>query len=419
MGQQTPLLLLMVIGTRLLACESRRMHLKDRTIADSDPTKYAIAFDAGETKTKMVIYKIHSKTSPLHVKDVTQLHPSLTQVEPGIGWLAERPSAVEDYLLPLMNAAVSTVPEEKQRSSPVFFLATGGMRRLREDLANATLKEVKRLLSDKRKCPFEFDLKDARIISGENEGMYGWITVNFLKETLLPGKPKATYGILDVGGASNENAFESSTNVTLSLTLGERKINLFSKSYLGYGLEQAYHRYLTIQMLSQQSLTKGVVKSPCHFKGSKENVTIGHLVVIIEGTASIETCRSFILEAFFSGSDGSPFYDQPDLEGDLFGYAGIFYIARNLGLVESGEIKPLSVATFEKTSRKSCSEDYKQTHTHKSVTRDCFRSNFIYELLAKGYGLNEDKVIQVGNKLEGFDLGWTLGAVLYNTRLLV
>ena len=293
------------------------------------------------------------------------------------------------------------------------------MRRLREDLANATLKAVKRLLSDKKKCPFEFDLKDARIISGENEGMYGWITVNFLKETLLPGKSKATYGILDVGGASNENAFESSTNVTLSLTLGERKINLFSKSYLGYGLEQAYHRYLTIQMLSQQSLTKGLVKSPCHFKGSKENVTIGHLVVVIEGTASIETCRSFILEAFFSGSDGSPFYDQPDLEGDLFGYAGIFYIARNLGLVESGEIKPLSVATFEKTSRKSCSEDYKQTHTHKSVTRDCFRSNFIYELLAKGYGLNEDKAIQVGNKLEGFDLGWTLGAVLYNTRLLV
>ena len=172
-------------------------------------------------------------------------------------------------------------------------------------------------------------------------------------------------------------------------------------------------------MLSQQSLTKGLVKSPCHFKGSKENVTIGHLVVIIEGTASIETCRSFILEAFFSGSDGSPFYDQPDLEGDLFGYAGIFYIARNLGLVESGEIKPVSVATFEKTSRKSCSEDYKKTHTHKSVTRDCFRSNFIYELLAKGYGLNEDKVIQVGNELEGFDLGWTLGAVLYNTRLLV
>ena len=103
MGQQTPLLLLIVIGTRLFPCESRRMHLKDRTIADSDPTKYAIVFDAGETKTKMVVYKIHSKTSPLHVKDVTQLHPSLTQVEPGIGWLAERPSAVEDYLLPLIN----------------------------------------------------------------------------------------------------------------------------------------------------------------------------------------------------------------------------------------------------------------------------------------------------------------------------
>ncbi|XP_068733382.1 ectonucleoside triphosphate diphosphohydrolase 1-like [Montipora capricornis] len=420
MGPRSLFLLLMLVAAKLLTCESRRIHFKDQSIADSGPKKYAIVFDAGKTKTKLEIYKISTKSPPLDIRDVKQLDHSPGKVEPGIDSLAERPRSVEDYLTPLLNVAKSTVPEEKHNSTPLFFLATGGMRGLRADLANATLKEVKKLLSNKKKCPFKFDSKDARVISGDNEGMYGWITVNFLKGTIRPGNSKPTYGIIDLGGSSTQNEFESPAgNKTISVTFGDKKINLFSRSYLGYGLHLAYHRYLTMQMFSQQSLTKGIVKSPCDVDGLKENISIGVKEdVTVVGKASLKTCRAFIQESFFSRSPDSPFHDQPDLKGEIFGFAGIFYIARNLGLAESGEVKAVTVAMFEECSRKSCGKKYKDIHADRYAARDCFGSNFIYELLAGGYRLAEDKAIYVVDKLKGFDLGWGLGAMLYNTGLL-
>lgn len=52
------------------------------------------------------------------------------------------------------------------------------------------------------------------------------------------------------------------------------------------------------------------------------------------------------------------------------------------------------------------------------LKNDCFGANYIYELLTEGYGLRPYRKITVANSLNGFDLGWTLGAVLHNTGIL-
>ena len=55
-----------------------------------------------------------------------------------------------------------------------------------------------------------FDSNDAKIISGAFEGIYAWGSVNFLKGNFIPGNSDFTYGILDLGGASQRNTFEYS-----------------------------------------------------------------------------------------------------------------------------------------------------------------------------------------------------------------
>lgn len=95
--------------------------------------------------------------------------------------MVERLRFVEDYLIFLLNVVKSIVFEEKYNLIFLFFLVIGGMWCLRVDFVNVMLKEVKKLLSNKKKCLFKFDLKDVRVIFGDNEGMYGWIIVNFLK----------------------------------------------------------------------------------------------------------------------------------------------------------------------------------------------------------------------------------------------
>ena len=48
-----------------------------------------------------------------------------------------------------------------------------------------------------------FENKWARIISGEEEGAYGWITVNYLLNTLdSTDSNDTTFGALDLGGKS-------------------------------------------------------------------------------------------------------------------------------------------------------------------------------------------------------------------------
>lgn len=116
---------------------------------------------------------------------------------------------------------------------------------------------------------FPFHLPDCgdqiRIISGEEEGLYGWVAVNYLmdgfdKHEHAVGserrKHSSTYGFLDMGGASTQIAFEPSETeqVKHADNLVEVKLRLLSgkdvrhpvfvTTWLGFGTNQARNRYV-------------------------------------------------------------------------------------------------------------------------------------------------------------------------------
>ena len=391
----------------------------EQTSVSTDSSQYAIIFDAGSTKTKMEIYKIDVNSPPLDVTDVHQLDSSPSRVKPGIADLAGNPPQVEAYLKPLLDSAMKTIPAEKHSTTPMFFLATAGMRLLSKDQSKAILDEVKKLFSDKTKCPFIFDSEDARIISGAFEGIYGWISVNFLKGNFIPGNSHPTYGTLDLGGASHQNTFDfirKNNKDLYSLEVGGKKYHLFARSYLGYGLIEARKRYL--ELLSQGPLTNEVLESPCHHKGFHEQIDINGQKISVVGTADVLACRSIIEKTFFCEESSCPFHDQPKLHGDFFGFSAIFYAAVTTEILCYNCTRPLSPAMFDKGSRNFCAKSYEMVSSDPYAKEYCFGGNFVYELLTKGYCLSADKTIVVGKKLEGFSLGWTLGAVLYNSGLL-
>ena len=421
MGNYSLLLLFMISATKLLTCLGRHLPLEDQVIEGSDTTRYSIVFDVSSSRTKMEIYKINVDVPPIDVTDVQQLDPSPSKVKPGIADLAGYPTAVEGYLKPLLDSAKRTVPEQKHKSTPLFFLATAGMRLLSQEQANDILDEARRVFSNKNKCPFMFNPKDARIISGAFEGIYAWVTVNFLLGNFIPGNSASTYGILDVGGASHQNTFENPGTDAFPMTVGGKKYDLFARSYLGYGMDQARKQYL--EFLSQQSIKtdagNDIIKSPCHHKGFEEQITIRSVEISLVGTASVDACRSIIQKTFFcTDTPNCPFYDQPRLHGDFYAFSGIFYVARDTGMICSSCTKNLSTAMFDQSSRKFCAKRYEDVSSNPYAKNVCFESNYIYELLTKGYDLSSDKMIQVGNELGGFSLGWTLGAMLKNSKLL-
>jgi Golgi apyrase len=94
-----------------------------------------------------------------------------------------------------------------------------------------------------------------QIITGEEEGLYGWIAVNYLMDGFSGNDEETTYGFLDMGGASTQIAFEPSAaqlggkenlvDVRLRL-LGGDEVNhsVFVTTWLGYGTNQARERYV-------------------------------------------------------------------------------------------------------------------------------------------------------------------------------
>ena len=102
-------------------------------------------------------------------------------MKPGISDLSVNPTQVEAYMNPLLGSTKLTILEDKHVSTPIFLLATAGMRRLPEDQANVILGEVRKLLTTKRNVHFCFrTMIMARITAGQVEGIYGWVTVTFI-----------------------------------------------------------------------------------------------------------------------------------------------------------------------------------------------------------------------------------------------
>ena len=144
-----------------------------------------------------------------------------------------------------------------------------------------------------------------RIISGEEEGLFGWISVNYLMDGFgSSSSDRSTYGFLDMGGASTQIAFEPNLeeqgktpnlmDVRLRLMGGE-EINhkIFVTTWLGYGTNQARERYVG-QAIKQHERSRpsvedlpssaDVVDDPCLPSG----LTLTESPVYVEPSTSHE-----------------------------------------------------------------------------------------------------------------------------------
>ena len=419
--QVTMFLSLITVTMLCVSCFAKPL-LKKK---NPDHINYAVLLDAGSSSTKMAIYQFLSSGPSLHFSEIVQLSPSPYKAQPGLSDFASDPTQVEAYIMPLIVAATKTVPRDEQASTPIYLLATAGMRLLPEDQANDLLTEVRNLFNDKEKCPFLFENdNNARIITGQAEAIYSWVTVNFLANVFHSGRKP--YGSLDLGGASHQNTwpFRKNHSDTVIINIAGKNVSLFARSYLGYGLNEARKRYL--KNAAQNAGCKGrsqcVVTSPCHNKGFKEEIQFDDQKPIFKGTANVALCRKVIKEIFFCHLPDlkrCPFYDQPKLNGTFYAFSAFYYVLTGIGSVcsDCDDIQ-VSPEMINRHSKSFCEKHYDEIKKNPHAKDNCFGANYIYEALTAGYKLSSGKEILVANSLNGFDLGWSLGATLYNTGIL-
>lgn len=271
--------------------------------------------------------------------------------------------------------------------------------------------------------PFLYKEANVKVISGEEEAIFGWITVNFIQGVFMARRRVPTWGILDLGGASTQNTF--SYKGSKIVKVGQRSYRLFAKSYLDAGLARIHERFLELLVNwgDKKEDNKGNILSPCHHKGFSESFDIGGQTVSLVGDPNSEVCRELIDAMLFCAQEKPnqecPFKNQPKLTGKLVAFSAFHTVIDRIGAVIC-EDKPITVEQIGCAAKKYCSKPYNvvkpQDEGYTKFT--CLWGNYVYKLFTEGYKMTPEKKIFVAKELKGYSLSWIIGAVLQKTDLI-
>ncbi|KAI8053395.1 nucleoside phosphatase GDA1/CD39, partial [Syncephalis plumigaleata] len=214
------------------------------------------------------------------------------QVNPVLKKTLKSPNEVAAYLQPLIDKAKEFIPQDQHANTPILFKATAGMRLLPVSRRNEVMRAVIAFLNDRSQVPFRFNAANgAQIISGEQEGVYGWVTTNAMMGTLRGSNTQqVTFANIDLGRGSTQITFKPPVvpleNAYITRVNGT-EYELYSHSYLRMGLEEARSR--VIASLAGNNNNK--VDDPCLFRGTVQNYSLNDRTVQLVGQGQFDKCR--------------------------------------------------------------------------------------------------------------------------------
>ncbi|XP_074602949.1 ectonucleoside triphosphate diphosphohydrolase 7-like isoform X3 [Brevipalpus obovatus] len=201
----------------------------------SESAHYAVMIDAGSSGSRVHLY-----TWPPYSEENRGLIKARMlkdykgqdlqkQITPGLSSFANHPEDAFDYIYPLIEFANRNIPQNKHKETPLYILATAGMRLLSSASQEIILNNLRE--SVKSNSSFLFSSSNVEVITGKEEGIYSWISVNYLlnrydhslssEHTVAINfgngnttRPQ-TVGMLEMGGASVQIAFEITSKYQL------------------------------------------------------------------------------------------------------------------------------------------------------------------------------------------------------------
>ncbi|ERN02686.1 hypothetical protein AMTR_s00085p00097760 [Amborella trichopoda] len=219
------------------------------------------------------------------------------QTEPGLDKYVSNVSGLAAALEPLLHWAGNIVPSKKHKTTPIFVLATAGLRRLPSEDGSWVLENVEYIIN---RYGFMHQRSWIRILDGREEAYYGWLAVNYKMGRLGSSLDKPTFGALDLGGSSLEVVLEKGeveeNQHFLRSQIGLVGHNLLAYSLPSYGLNEAFERSLVLlskeQSLKKSSSGKLELRHPCLNLGYMEKYTCNSCNVMPKANAQLNSSGS-------------------------------------------------------------------------------------------------------------------------------
>jgi len=360
---------------------------------------YAVVLDAGSTGSRVLAFSFYHNpgTGNLVLQDELW-----HEIKPGLSSFASSPEAGADTITELLALALERVPQDKRSSVPVTLKATAGLRLLPEDQSQALIAAVQERLERSG-----FDNRGVGILSELDEGVFGWVTVNYLLDQLH--NPRKSYVALDLGGGSTQITFLPKYEETLQSApasfLHEISVlgtthRVYTHSYLGLGLMAAREKIFSAGQPGDQTS----LSSPCMVTSSPTQWTYHGKQYTITKSASLSGYEACMLtvQAVIDSMSVDQCKEVPTRKIAAFSY---FYDrAVDCGLIKAGESGLVAVQDYLDSARAACSSE---GETQQFL---CVDLTFIAGLLHHGYRLAPQAKLGVYKEIEGHQTSWALGA---------
>uniref|UniRef100_A0A674APY0 Ectonucleoside triphosphate diphosphohydrolase 7 n=1 Tax=Salmo trutta TaxID=8032 RepID=A0A674APY0_SALTR len=432
---------------------------------------YGIVVDCGSSGSRVYVYYWPPHHGNLHtLLDIRQMrdhdrHPVVKKIKPGEErkeWGKRMLSSPIGLKSVFISPHVTSLPHPSQQAA------------ILEDLV--------------RDVPVEFDFlfssSHAEVISGKQEGVYAWIGINFVlgrfdhaeyeddavvevttgSQNHHPISRRRTVGIMDMGGASLQIAYEvpsavhfsspeqeeSGKSLLAEFNLGcdsehtQHVYRVYVTTFLGFGGNMARQRYedqLVNSTITKNRLTgdqTGMMEAtplmdPCLPVGLSDVVRRDGRAVHLRGQGDWARCQGAVRPflGLHNGTMGSPrgVYQAPIdySNSEFYGFSEFFYCTEDV-LRMGG---PYDSAKYSKAATDYCATKWstltkrldsklfsKQADSSR-LKYQCFKSAWMFQVLHSGFRFPRDYPgLKTAQLVYDKEVQWTLGAILFKTRFL-
>jgi len=420
--------------------------------------QYALMIDAGSTGSRIHVYRFNNCGPTPELEHEEFKMTEKTAGGSGLSSYKTDEEGAAKSLDVLMDVAMKTVPEKLKSCSPVAVKATAGLRLLGTEMSDKILEAVRNRLETA--YPFPVVSKENRgveIMDGKDEGVYAWITTNYLLGKIGGPDKTPTAAVFDLGGGSTQIVFQPTFKSpsggmpeTLQdgdhkydLSFGGRDFTLYQHSHLGYGLmtaREAIHKVVVQAKYDANPtdttwLAQGIV-NPCIAPGMTRDIKVklgashplGEVVTVnMTGPpdGSPAQCRGLAekiltkdaacnLAPCSFGGVHQPSLEKTFAREDVYIFSYFYDRTEPLGMPESFTLKELKDVTAKVCNGEKSWDVFSGVEGALAELRDrpewCLDLNFMLALLHTGYEMPIDREVKIAKTIKGNELGWCLGA---------
>lgn len=436
-------------------------------IASKSILKYAVIIDAGSGGTRLHVYSLKYRGKQV----VSLVAEKFHEIPKGLSTFKDDLPSVRTTLIePLIAIAKNEVPETEYSKTPIAVKATAGLRLLPIADVNNLLEQVRLSIYA---SPFLSFSDSVSVITGQEEGIWGWVTVNFLLNNIghhsvegnspeLSPVGVSTAAIMDLGGASTQLVFELDavdkkfyeeqvavfcsrnnpdlcnklSSMIVKMNFSGKEYTLFQHSFLGFGLMEARKR-IKQAFVASLSDASNTTSFPCFTSTHSDTIShpdvLGQFVYLNSTKLDHDQCYRRVSAIFpfdepclispciFSGIPLPPsFHNLKDIFAFSYFFDRLSPFFPGLESIPLDKVVAYTKLVCSSEDPESPNQPSRTFEADNNIIHEVLRSNphqcldmmYIKTLLMDAYGLSPFRSVGLVKKIHGIETCWALGTAI-------